>query len=99
MGNIDFSKVGRAILENKVLADYISRGLANVTPEENAAGKIKQILPVLAGTQEFGFRMRIQCNIIILVVEGSDQEIMLSIKNLSTLKSLFWASLAFNLLE
>jgi hypothetical protein len=41
MGNIDFSKVGRAILENKVLADYISRRLANVTPEENAAGKIE----------------------------------------------------------
>jgi hypothetical protein len=41
MGNIEFSKVGQAILENKVLADYISRRLGNVTPEENAAGKIE----------------------------------------------------------
>ena len=40
MGNIEFSKVGRAILENKVLADYISRRLANITPEEEAAGRI-----------------------------------------------------------
>ena len=41
MGNIEFSKVGRAILENKVLANYISRRLSNVTPEENAAGMIE----------------------------------------------------------
>lgn len=41
MGNIEFSKLGRAILENKVLANYISRRLANVTPEENAAGMIE----------------------------------------------------------
>lgn len=40
MGNIEFSKVGQAILENKVLGDYISRRLANITPEEDAAGKI-----------------------------------------------------------
>lgn len=41
MGNIEFSKVGQAILENKVLADYISRRLANVTPEEDAAGEME----------------------------------------------------------
>ncbi|HXB35110.1 MAG TPA: hypothetical protein VNV35_16895 [Puia sp.] len=40
MGNIEFSKIGRAILENKELSDYISVRLANVTPEEDAAGKI-----------------------------------------------------------
>jgi hypothetical protein len=41
VGNIEFSKVGQAILENKVLANYIFRRLINVTPEENAAGKIE----------------------------------------------------------
>jgi hypothetical protein len=55
MGNIEFSKVGQAILENKVLADYISRRLANVTPEEDAAGRI--VVELLGGeklTFQFG---------------------------------------------
>jgi len=41
MGNIEFSKVGQAILENRVLARYISHRLANITPEEDAAGQIE----------------------------------------------------------
>lgn len=41
MGNIEFSKVGQAILETKVLTDYISRRLANVTREEDAAGEME----------------------------------------------------------
>jgi hypothetical protein len=55
MGNIEFSKVGQAILENKVLADYISRRLANVTAEEDAAGRIE--VELLGGeklTLQFG---------------------------------------------
>ena len=53
MDNVEFSKVGRAILENKVLADYISRRLANVTPEEDAAG---QIVVELVGGKKFILR-------------------------------------------
>lgn len=41
LGNIDFSKVGRALLENRVLMNYIIRRLPNLTPEEDAAGEIE----------------------------------------------------------
>jgi hypothetical protein len=41
MGNVEFSKIGAAILRNKKLTSYIVRRLGNITPEEEDAGFIE----------------------------------------------------------
>jgi|GEM_PF-7069852 len=41
MSNIEFSKVGKAILKNKRLAEYITHRLANITDLENKQGYIQ----------------------------------------------------------
>ncbi len=44
MGNIEFSETAAAIMRNKALTSYLVSRLANITPEEAAAGEIEVTL-------------------------------------------------------
>ena len=41
MGNVEFSKLGAAILRNKALTSHIVQRLSNITPQEEAAGEVE----------------------------------------------------------